>query len=79
MLTKGDREILEKTAQHAMQFIFDNDEDVMLCQLASVLVGMMHAICERERQALHGVMSAQNFAPCASTGPSVAQLRGISG
>lgn len=59
MLTKEDREILQRTADYAMQFVFDNEEDDILCQLTSILVGMMQRICERDRRELVGMPQDQ--------------------
>ena len=80
MLTKGDIEMLEKTAQHAMQFVFDNAEDDTLCQLTSVLIGMMHAICQRSRdQMLGGNVPMPEHALVGQAGMGMGQLRGVSG
>ena len=77
MLTTDDREILEKTATHAMQFVFDHDEDDILCQLTQVLVGMMYNICQRDRQELVGSRQAMPESQvCPENSVNMSALRG---
>ena len=50
MLIKDDRELLQKTGEHALAFIFDHCDDVQLCAIAATLVQGMRELCETEKQ-----------------------------
>ena len=50
MLIKDDRELLQKTAEHALAFILDHCDDVQLCNLAATLVQGMRELCDTEKQ-----------------------------
>ena len=50
MLIKDDRELLQKTAEHALAFILDHCDEVQLCNLAATLVQGMRELCDTEKQ-----------------------------
>ena len=50
MLIKDDRELLQKTAEHALAFIFDHCDDAQMCAIAATLVQGMRELCETEKQ-----------------------------
>ena len=52
MLIKDDRELLQKTAEHALAFIFDHCDDVQLCAITATLVQGMRELCDTEKQML---------------------------
>ena len=50
MLIKDDRELLQKTAEHALAFILDHCDDVQLCAITATLVQGMQELCDTEKR-----------------------------
>ena len=50
MLTQEDRDILQKTAERALAFIFDHCDDNQFCAIPALLVNGMREICDQEKQ-----------------------------
>ena len=57
MLSLEDREQLQATARHALDFIFDHCNDTQFCVATGWLVNGMRELCDEEQREFHGPSS----------------------
>ena len=80
MLTQEDRDILQKTAERALAFIFDHCDDNQFCGITALLVNGMREICDQEKQfqsemmGLGGNVGSSNTAQQANSTPRPSRM-----
>lgn len=55
MLIKDDRELLQKTAEHALAFILDHCDESQLCAVTATLVQGMRELCDTEKRITNSI------------------------